>query len=557
MRNNPKFTAQDVAELINTVEGRRLLGIMSPSFFASYYMGLQHLDHQERWLRKATQLFNKAAAIKSKEKLLVLAPRGHGKSYLSLILAVWKLATCRDSTILIVSATAGQAEKRLKAIRQYLEDPRIIEDWASNDLLPFRDESTSWLNNRLYLKREGKIIDPSIEAIGIGGSVTGAHVDFIILDDVEDSITAGSDALRRRSKEWLGGTLMPILNRGGLLLTIGTRKGSNDLYSDMLKDVTTTAIVDSAIKVWPTSYKFVTEHVGGRDIIKDIVIEGEEQAEVLWPAERPLRFLLTELATVGQVLFHREMQNQPLSGDSSVFKEQWVNHAVSRGKLYNFSQLPADLPIDYVVVGVDLALTIDSSKANSNDSDYTVLVALGVTPAGDRYLLDIARFRGATPDELYRRVELFCRGLQVQPREVRVERNSFGALHVAGLRGKSDLPFKEHQTTQRTKAEGLSRVASLLENGKYVFPSQAENDRSKIRALTDELLGYPYMKHDDTVLALSIAEHAAMNSFQHVIFVGDKEINSETLRTSASNWEAENQVVETLWSDLSKNWEGY
>ena len=546
--NNP------LAGLIATKEGRRLLSLKSPSFFAAHYMGLKYLPHQERWLTKSKELVDRAKRNLSKEKLLVLAPRGHGKSYLSLIHAVWRLVTDRDCTILIVSATAGQAEKRLKAIRQYLEDPKIVADWASDDMQPFQDETTSWLNNRIYLKRAGKIIDPSIEAIGIGGAVTGAHVDLIILDDVEDSTTAASEALRRRSKEWLGGTLMPILNRGGLLLTIGTRKGTNDLYGDMLKDPTTTAIVDSAIIRFPTSYSFVSERVDGRDVYTDVLIEGEEHAAVLWKEERPLKFLLMELATVGSKMFAREMQNQPVSDDDAVFHTHWIEAAQARGKDYSFGEVPEE--IESLVVGIDLALNTDPTIAAKNDSDYTVLTALAVTITGDRYLIGLERFRGVSPDELYSRVIKFCKQQPFLVSEVRIEKNSFGALHALALKGRTDLPLREHHTTKRNKAEGIARVAVLLENGKVVLPNRTVEDQNRVRWLTDELLTFPFNKHDDTVMSLVIAEQAALSSgFAYNISFGDSAIEfhgTGTAKTYAL--EAEEVTLEGLWREISEGW---
>lgn len=540
-------------QMVLTREGRRALSIASPIFFAKYYMGMDYLEHQNRWVSKAKYLMDQATVNMSKEKLLVLAPRGHGKSYLSLILMVWKLVTNRDTTILIVSATAGQAEKRLKTVRQYLEDRKIIDDWASDDLLPFRDESTSWLNNRLYLKRDGKIIDPSIEAIGIGGAVTGAHVDFIILDDIEDSITANSEALRRRSTEWLGGTLMPILNRGGLLLTIGTRKGTNDLYGKMLKDPTTTAIVDSAIVKFPRNYEFVYEHVAGRDIIKDIIVEGEDEAEVLWPEERPLRFLLTELATVGTKMFYREMQNQPTSDDDAIFKTEWVGRALDLGAEYSVGVLPPGY--DTLVVGVDLALNTDPDKSKKADSDYTVLTAVAVDKSGNRFIVNMDRFRGVSPDEMYQRIMNFCNLLPKRPREVRIERNNFGALHALALKGRSDLPLREHQTTKNSKAEGIGRLAVLLENAKIVIPSKTAADQDKFKWLVDELNTYPFGSHDDTVLSLSIAEHAVKSAtFQYHIYMGDEQESGEN-EVKVYELEAESAGLADMWGDLKEGWD--
>lgn len=544
-----------LSRLIAQKSGRRLLSIKSPVFFATYYMGLQYLKHQDAWLEKAMLLTDSAKQRLSKEKLLVLAPRGHGKSYLSLIYAVWRLVTDRNCTILIVSATAGQAEKRLKAIRQYLEDPKIIEDWASDDLPPFQDETTSWLNNRIYVKRSGKIIDPSIEAIGIGGATTGAHVDVIILDDVEDSTTANSDALRRRSKEWLGGTLMPILNRGGLLLTIGTRKGTNDLYADMLNDPTTHAIVNSAILKFPRDYKFVIERVDGRDVVKDIVIEGEDEAEVLWPEERPLRFLLMELATVGSKMFAREMQNQPVSDDDAVFKTPWIEAAERRGASYKIGELPEG--VETLVVGVDLALNTDEAIAKKNDSDYTVLTCLAATVEGDRYLVDLERFRGVTPDELYNRVVSFCKRQPALVSEVRIEKNNFGALHALALRGRSDLPLREHQTTRKSKTDGIARIAVLFENGKFILPTRTMEDKEKIKWLTDELLTFPYGKHDDCVLSLTIAEFATISGgFSYHFAMGDKVFGESPSKQDTVVYDdaAEDLSLQQIWKEISEGW---
>ncbi len=545
----------DILKLVGTKEGRRLLSIKSPMFFAKYYMGLDYLPHQEKWISEAMRLMDKADRESTKEKLLVLAPRGHGKSYLALILCVWWLVTDRDKTILIVSATASQAEKRLKAVRGYLESKRIIDDWASGDLPPLRDDTTSWLNNRIYIKREGNLIDPSIEAVGIGGSITGGHIDRIILDDVEDSTTANSEAFRRRSTEWLGGTLLPILNRKGLLLTIGTRKGSNDLYGDMLRDATTTAIVDSAIKVFPRSYEFVMENRAGRDTIVDVKIEGEDEAEVLWAEGRPLRYLLTEMASMGREAFFREMQNQPISDDDSVFKPSWVGLALKKGELMSLGEMPEG--VTSISVGIDLSLNTDSGHAKRVDSDYSVLIAIGVNKAGDRFLIDMDRFRGLTPDSLYGRIVGFCSRLPIAPSQVRVERNNFGALHAMALKGRTDLPIREHQTTKKSKTEGLSSLAVLLENGKMIIPSATESDKARTRPLVDELVTFPYGKHDDSVLALTIALEAVKESgFHYSVSVGGVEI-SELGREITDISEYEQKIDEmnrkSIWDSVNPN----
>ena len=69
---NPK-----VAEMIATPEGRRMLSAISPSFFDSYYLGLEQAPHRVNWLNTIEDLQKEAKKVNTKKKLLVLSARGH------------------------------------------------------------------------------------------------------------------------------------------------------------------------------------------------------------------------------------------------------------------------------------------------------------------------------------------------------------------------------------------------------------------------------------------------------------------------------------------------
>ena len=113
-------------------------------------------------------------------------------------------------------------------------------------------------------------------------------------------------------------------------------------------------------------------------------------------------------------------------------------------------------------------------------------------------------------------------------RSVAVERNAFGELHFLGLQRTTDLPLKPHLTTGRNKAdpwEGVPSLGALFENGKVVFPSKTERDRELIEPLIQELWGLGRERHDDTVMALWIAETVLRKSaFVHRVSFGDDDI---------------------------------
>ena len=66
-----------VAELIATPEGRRMLSAVSPSFFDSYYLGLEQAPHRVNWLNTIEDLQKEGKKSNNKKKLLVLSARGH------------------------------------------------------------------------------------------------------------------------------------------------------------------------------------------------------------------------------------------------------------------------------------------------------------------------------------------------------------------------------------------------------------------------------------------------------------------------------------------------
>lgn len=542
----------NIDDLILTKEGRRVLSIHSPVFFATYYLGFDYVEHQEKWINECTRLSQKAIDENTKEKLLVLAPRDHGKSYLSILYTVWRLCIDRDSKILFVSATAGQAEKRLRMVKSFLESDRIKDDWASDDLPPFRTKETKWISTQIYLNRSTESIDPSLECVGSGGAITGGHFDVLILDDVDDDKTTFSAGVRRKTREWLSGTMQPVLTRKGFMLVVGTRKHMDDVYSHMIKDPTFSVIHDKAIIKFPESFSFETViDKTGRDVIKGVNIKGE--SEVLWQAQRPIEYLLKERATVGTRLFTREFQNEVQDSEDQMFKNDWIDRALSRGKGLGLREIPQVGNLR-VIQAWDLALVSDPTKAEKSDSDYTVGITWASDSNGNRYLLDFTRFRGVSPSELYRRIEMFYKRWQRSVSVVAVERNNFGQLHTLNLKSRSDIPLREHQTTNKSKNSiftGVPRLTVLFENDKITIPSRDKDDRDTLDPLVQELIGFGVEKHDDTVLCMSIAEATLQNtSFEYSVAIGDKELDQWGESSDKYFDDAEEQRLHDLWNEF-------
>jgi hypothetical protein len=105
-------------------------------------------------------------------------------------------------------------------------------------------------------------------------------------------------------------------------------------------------------------------------------------------------------------------------------------------------------------------------------------------------------------------------------------------LHALALKGRTDLPLREHLTTKKSKNEGIARIAVLLENGKFIFPHRTQEDKNRVRVLADELLTFPLGAHDDTVMSLSIAESALLTaSFAYSFALSDKVVSDNRAGT--------------------------
>jgi len=514
---------------------------------------MRRAPHRDRWLDLFEAQRKHAQARAMKSKLLVLAPRDHGKSEAAITMVTRAICLDRNARILWVSESQGQAEKRLRRIKALLRSARIVEDWTTapeQGAGPFLGDGEKWSASQIYVARSLASIDATLEGTGAGGAVTGGHFDLIVCDDLQDDRNVYSASVRSKTREWWRGTISPMLLRGGAIICIGTRKHFDDLYAHLIADPTWHYIHDKAVVEAPSlaRYKTVTdEH--GREMIDGMEIEG---GQALW-SERPLEHLLLERRAIGSRLFSREYQNEVQDDSAAPFKQHWLDAAQAQGSVYTLGEVPSAV-ID-IVQGWDFALVTDPARAERSDSDFTVGITWGRDSAGNRYLIDLYRRRGLSPAELQAAVKGEYAKYKERIRIVAVEKNAFGELHFMGLQRTTDLPLKAHLTTQRSKSdpwEGVPSLSILFENGKVILPSRTSGDQERLEPLLSELWGLGKEAHDDTVMALYIAETWLRKSaFTYTIAFGDSEHTGEgDERLINHTQEQEEMIRAKLWADL-------
>lgn len=143
--------------------------------------------------------------------------------------------------IIIVSHTAETAEAFLREIKSHIErqDNTKIMDFVKvfGNLMPNQPEK--WTDRSIIVERPSlRLKDPTVSAVGSGGSILSRRADIIICDDILNQENSRTHEQREKIKEWFFNVLMPVLTPTGRLIVVGTIWDENDLYSDLMKDET-------------------------------------------------------------------------------------------------------------------------------------------------------------------------------------------------------------------------------------------------------------------------------------------------------------------------------
>ena len=511
-----------VERLFGTAAGRRRLtrlpGGDGLAWYALHYLRLATPDCHRRWYES----FARA------RRLLFLAPRSHGKSISAgRVLVGHAIVTNRNVRILLIGKTKGAAAKTARMVRRDLEtNPRLREDWASAEGGgPFRERGISWTDSMFYVRRTANLRDPTVEAVGVGGAITGGRFDLIIVDDPVDDENVHTKSRRAKLKSWFYGTVLPLLDKGGRVVVIGTKKHADDIFTTLESDPTFTVVRDGAfvdgmraLDLSKVERVVEVDRRTGREVLVDVRYHGEPP-RTLWPEKWTWRDMLMVLLSIGSVLFLREYQNEIIDDGSSPFRQAWLAAARERGKGRRF--IPCEIDpdtgeVDERVAGLilwqcwDLSLVDDAAKAEEQNSDYAVGMTWGLDwQTGDRYLLHAVRVRGRTQGEL---LSLIRQQAALWPSVIAVvvENNAFGRLYEAGLKRETGLPIYGHTTDKKKHDlfEGVPGMSSLFENGKVILPWDGDDPVAQefVEVLCAELHGLGREKHDDTAMALWVGD---------------------------------------------------
>lgn len=425
---------------------------------------------------------------------LVLYPRGHRKSFYAAMYAAWRIVRDPSISIVYLSATSDLAESQLRTIKSTLDSPIVRKIWP--ELINVDEgKREKWTTTEICVddprrKAEGTR-DSTVKAGGLTTNITGAHCDLIILDDMVVPKNNTEEGRRQVIAQY--SQLQSILNPGGGIIAVGTRYHPKDIYSTMQE--TMEEIYDDKGELLGKEPQW--------DILQRSV---EENGEFLWNRSRRkdgkhYGFDFRELARIkagyaDTSQFYAQYYNDPNDEGNALitadmFEYYNREHIYTKAGVYYIKNRPLN-----VYAAIDFAFSL------AHRADSTSIVVVGIDSDGNRYVLDIDRFKTDRIQDYYNHIMALHNKYNLK--KLRAEVTVAQQVIVTALKDKlaensTRLVIEDYRPQTKKEERMLAVLRPLYEDHK-VFHYKGGNCE-----ILEEELKQVKPAHDDVKNALADA----------------------------------------------------
>lgn len=456
----------------------------------------------------------------SPKRLLLNVPPEHAKStVITVNYCVYRIAMDPNVKITIVSKTQERAKEYLYSIKQRLSHER----WAKMQAVygsagGWKEDADTWKADRIYLSRDSTEKDPTVQALGVGGQITGARSNLIILDDV---VTTSNAHEWEKQLLWLQRDVVTRLGDAGKLLIVGTRIASNDLYREIRnpdhwtggKTPFTYLSMPAVLEYDDNPEKWVTlwpkSHIPWEGSDEDILPD-ENGMYPKWDGPALFR-RRSEVSPSAWALVYQQQDVQEDSIFPPACVQGSVNRMRKRGKLKPGTPgHPAEHGQWYTIMGLDPAMTGNTAAVIMTVDRQT----------RKRYILDVENMQEPTPQKIQALIEAWC--TKYHPQELRIEINAHQKAYALDEELRSYLASAgvkfSSQFTGKNKWDasfGVAAMSSLFGtmrgttfNNDNLIEIPSQDGSEGIKALIQQLITWkPDTKgKTDCVMALWFCE---------------------------------------------------
>ncbi len=319
----------------------------------------EHARHMEALDAALTQVadYAETGTREGMRTVVISMPPRHGKtSTAGFLFPAWLLSRNPDLRVMLVSYSASLVRQTSRRIRNLM----YTQAWRSHCDVRLAQDSHA-VDAWNIAGRAG-----GMDALGIGGSVTGKGADILVCDDLVSGREAAESEVQREAA-WTA-FLDDVLTRRqgvGCTLLIGTRWHVDDPLGRVLRGES------------PLNVDLHLRLPALADSDDDPL--GREPGVALWPERFPASDL--EAMRHNNYSWQSLYQQQPVQAMDGLVKREWLQPAATPQRRY----------ISRIVIGVDPATTANRK------SDETGIMVVGQHNNGNWYVLEDLTTR-ATPE---------------------------------------------------------------------------------------------------------------------------------------------------------------
>lgn len=431
--------------------------------------------------------------IQQYNKLAIIAPRNHGKSYyFSHAYPIWKLYRYNSSTPKQLGKKQADGQRgylisnETDLVQDFLEQIKITveeNEYLRENLLP--SDKNLWIKNSIRTKNGARLNIKSY-----GGSFRGRHPSWIVCDDFLKDSVIYSEVQRSKSKDYFHSVIMNAINPGGQVIVVGTPFHATDLYGDLKEK----------------------KGVGGWRVFEYPAISPE--GDVLWPDRFTYEDLMEKKESQGNIIFSRENLCRPITSDSSIFPWEILKRSMVGMEEYKLTTNIESFPKKFsrVITACDLALSANVG------ADYSVFSTWGIDDTyKEMWLIHFWRGKGKTYGQQINTIKSINKNFR--PDSIVIEANAFQKM-FADMVAEEDLPVIPHTTTAANKNDlrsGLPGLVLLFEKGRIKLPTGDKFSKDIADFILAEFGSVAWTdkgiqgigEHDDCVMSAWLAKRGA------------------------------------------------
>ncbi len=421
---------------------------------------------------------------------LVLWPRGSFKSQVFNVGQVaWLIARDPDLRILVTSETDRQARKFVGETMKIIASEWFKELFGDHTAAEWKPGTGVFTSSRRT--RKG-IKDPTLAASGVGVVQTGAHWDFVFMDDIcSQENTKTPDAVE--SLWFWFGEIQAQLDPGilasdgetiwgGRLFVIGTLHHYEDIYCRIMKDPELAKDFDISKFAWASPL---------------IDPNSEDEAELFFPTRLTRHFVSKQKAKLPPRLYACFYENQPTTGEQQLFRPEYF-HVIPDDSIPSAS---------WTYILTDFAFIADEKKKDRADKTAFWVVSLDCNRVA--YVRDVVVGRWKPSDSVQIACELWNDYQWANMMGMTIEKTTYSELLLGVFEEVRRRTFIHPRMiviggrSQEIKDMRIESAEPRWRSGNIYFAQSFYDQQRKWKVMHAAMTEWPFVTNDDVPDAIS------------------------------------------------------